>query len=104
MKTVLHFSPVSATLVQLPQNKVFSSYALNINVCSNLNPMIPDEVTIMELIDKGQTNNEVALAIKLSSEMVAHKLDEMFKMAGVNNKTELVKWWRNQTIPATNQN
>lgn len=60
-----------------------------------------DEVTIMDLIDKGLTNKEVASTTELSIEMVNKKLNSMFKKAAVKNKTELLKWWRNQTATTT---
>jgi len=52
----------------------------------------------MNLIDQGMTNEEVASTTDFSLEKVIDKLNLMFKKASVNNKTELVKWWRNQTL------
>lgn len=56
----------------------------------------------MELIDKGKTNKEVASTIGCSLEMVTDRLNDLFKKAAVKNRTELVKWWRNQTIATSN--
>ncbi|KAL7515633.1 hypothetical protein ACHAXN_013288, partial [Cyclotella atomus] len=57
----------------------------------------PDEITIMDLVDKGLTNKEVASKAGIPIEMVSKMLNGMFSKASVKSKTELVKWWRNQT-------
>lgn len=57
----------------------------------------PDEITIMDLVDKGLTNKEVASTAGIPIEMVSKMLNGMFSKASVKSKTELVKWWRNQT-------
>jgi DNA-binding NarL/FixJ family response regulator len=53
----------------------------------------------MDLVDKGLTNKEVASTAGIPMEMASKILNEMFSKAAVKSKTELVKWWRNQTYP-----
>ena len=56
-----------------------------------------DEVIMMDLMDKGMTNEEIALTMKFTGDSISKILKKMFKKATVENKTELLKWWRNQT-------
>lgn len=76
---------------------------LFLNVCTVAHVVIilslsfPDEITIMDLVDKGLTNKEVASKAGIPIEMVSKMLNGMFSKASVKSKTELVKWWRNQT-------
>ena len=44
------------------------------------------------------TNKEVASTIDLPINDITAKLNVMIKKAAVKNKTELIKWWRNQTV------
>jgi DNA-binding NarL/FixJ family response regulator len=50
----------------------------------------------MKLIDQGMSNKEAAYAINIPLDAINNKLHTMFKKAAVKNKTELIKWWRNQ--------
>lgn len=52
---------------------------------------------MIDLMDEGMTNKEIASTMKLPTDSVSKTLKKMIKKAKVNNKTELLKWWRNQT-------
>jgi DNA-binding NarL/FixJ family response regulator len=54
----------------------------------------------MSLVDKGMTNREISTAMKLPIEIITKKFNELFGKANVKNKTELVKWWKDQRKPA----
>lgn len=51
----------------------------------------------MNLLDRGMTNKEVAFTTDLPIDNITSTLDVMIKKAAVNNKTELIKWWRSQS-------
>ncbi|KAL3781580.1 hypothetical protein HJC23_007100 [Cyclotella cryptica] len=56
--------------------------------------LLPDEVAILNLIDQGMTNKEIASTTKLSLDLITKKLNGMFKKVKVKNKTELLQWWK----------
>ena len=51
-------------------------------------------MAIMNLIDQGMTNTEIASSTKLPLLVVTNKLNGMFKKVDVKNKTELLQWWK----------
>lgn len=57
-------------------------------------PLTAEETVVMELLESGLTTEEIITKTQSSKKRISHQLSSLFDKAGVRNRTELVRWWR----------
>ena len=53
-----------------------------------------EETILLELLENGMSTEEIVSRTRSSKKRVANQLGSLFDKAGVNNRTELIRWWR----------
>lgn len=56
--------------------------------------LTPRQRELLELLEKGLTNAELASALRVAAPTVKTTLERLYRRAGVGNRVELLAWWR----------
>jgi len=60
----------------------------------NSDLLTTEETVVMELLESGLTTEEIISKTQSSKKRISLQLSSLFDKAGVRNRTELVRWWR----------
>jgi DNA-binding NarL/FixJ family response regulator len=57
-------------------------------------PLTIEEVGVLNLLDQGLTNQEIATQMESSTEEVSQKMNSLMQKTNVTSRTDLVRWWK----------
>ncbi|EED93069.1 predicted protein, partial [Thalassiosira pseudonana CCMP1335] len=57
-------------------------------------PLTIEEVAVLNLLDQGLTNQEIATQMESSTEEVSQKMNSLMQKTNVTSRTDLVRWWK----------
>ena len=60
----------------------------------NITTLTSEEKRVIELLESGMTTDEIISETKSTKAKITKQLDSLMKKAGVDTRTELVRWWR----------
>jgi DNA-binding NarL/FixJ family response regulator len=60
----------------------------------NITTLTSKEKRVIELLESGMTTDEIISETKSTKAKITKQLDSLMKKAGVDTRTELVRWWR----------
>ena len=64
-------------------------------------PLTIEEVAVLNLLDQGLTNQEIATQMESSTEEVSQKMNSLMQKTNVTSRTDLVRWWKDTRLYET---